>query len=92
MKWKIYTPPLLMVIVFLTLGLSGQLLAQRVALTGDLTVIAVGLESNQGTVKMALSNSAQDYQGREGHRPFRTVSVAVKKQTGDPYLQRTSLW
>lgn len=72
-----YKPSLLTLIVFLTLGFSGQLLAQEAALTGDITVIAVGLESGQGTVKMALSNSAQDYQGREGDPPFRAASVAV---------------
>ena len=66
-----------MLILFLAARSPGELLAQKATPPGALTVIAVGLESEQGTVKMALSNSEQDYQGQEGHRPFRAASVTI---------------
>ena len=67
------------VLCLTTLG-WGELRGQEAPSTGNLTVIVVGMESDQGTIKMALSNSAEDYTGQEDHEPFRGVSVAIQEK------------
>ena len=63
-------------VLLATMANSGQLVAE----TGKLKIVVKGMKSAEGTVKIALNNSLEDYKGREGNEPFRGAVVTVESQ------------
>jgi uncharacterized protein (DUF2141 family) len=81
---------IILVLLLIAFFVAGSEAEKDVKQSGQLTVIIVGLENDEGKVKVGLFDSKDNYTGDGG--PFRGASVVIKDRKAECTFEGIPYW